>query len=291
MYQKLYNITKIIYDLYMKLLKEEKLNGIKSKNYLNTIEQIKISKYLEDRYYNQLSKYNMDDINSLARSFNTDDSVDHRASDFEFALELYEEDAVIKRRIFSKLVNLMISMEDEEYYHYFIDTEILELENDRFILNGKNITIGDRARRICEMLWNAQDNLYLSYLNSVQNNIDNNHYKNKYLRHKYIAIFISDNVENKLIEKKFELFDTNIPYHFENSLDIDIYYELMDLNIVNDLNQIIAEMPYIDNAFVINAAKTYIEANSFYLEPSLKEEFAFELENCYSTKKYAKLIK
>lgn len=297
LYNKLYNLTEVIYDLYDKLISLEYNDMQNTKQYKEQVENIKVCKYLEEEYYKALDRCSMDRLVKYINKINVDDYASYDDSDFDFAIFHDSKLEFVRRRIFGRLIDIKNQKETVDFYTDIISSEIVPLYNNSFTLKNHIVIVADRAKKICDMLWNINDNILIRYLLFVQSNIDKGKYKSFYVTNKYKTIFINTNIENNLIENNFVIDDnSNIDFPFVDILDTEIYTAISDMCMSSEINILIDDIKQEESEDKIDyiledAFKTKLKANSYYISDDWRDMILSSMEGDNSVKHLVKIIK
>jgi len=290
---KIINLTNNIYSLYQELINME-YSGLKgSQAYLEKIEYLSICKEFEDKYYNELARKNsLDDIIKLQHILNVDDLIKRDYSDLNFAIydltDPYNKEIFVARRIFNKLgVVIVKKMENDELLGYMkSELPTLDLKRQSFYIENREILILDRAHVLVDMLRRTIDNIYLRYIFFMQQNINEHKFKEQFISKKYSLIFICDNIENKMLNEKFEINDDFIKKVKDketSALNQELYDTILNTYSKQLLESLILESLYLeevpleDRNFIISDFEALVRATALEVNIYMKNLILYML--------------
>lgn len=289
--RKLLELSKQIEKIYFDLMQMEYIGLAGNKKFEEKIEALKLYKELEEKYINIIkSKYTIEEILVFMGSINTDNVSKKEFNNWSFISEYLvnnniKKQSIITRRVYNKLFDIIISkMSNDELLDY------LEIENESVYMKGREIYILNRAHTLYQMNCDVQDNIDLKYLLFIQLNINSNLFKDSFLINKYYLSFISETLEDIMIDYNFCFSEIECIIHKENySLNQELYdytlemestkifIDLIDRNL--DLKNQELQNKNVDNILLLFMDDALIRATALKTSDEIRDNVKNELEN------------
>lgn len=233
--EKIINLTTRIYELYIVLLNME-LNGLNgTSDYLEKLEILKLYKEYEDKYYKELNyKNDIENLTSLKRNLNVDNTVEEHLDNIKFSIFTFDDksnkEMIIKRRIFTKIENLIIqNMNNDELVHLCSELSKslhINMARKSLYVGGREILILDKANILKDIILRAIESILLRYMFfSGLNKMDDIS-----INKKYIISFINENIEEKLLSLNFKInydFLEKTKYIGESKINQEIFEDIL----------------------------------------------------------------
>lgn len=268
--EKIIQLTTHIYNLYIDIFNMDLQGLYGTREYLKKLDDLKLYKEFEDKYYDELNKkYNVDEITNIIGHLNLDNIVDPSKSDMAFtSYEFFEssyEETIIKRRIYNRLNGIMISkINNDELFSHIKAILGSEIVNEHAIQIGtREILILDRTHTLLNLLQRATEKLCLRYMYYNNDNIAKHSDKESFISKKYMISFIITNIENRLLKQDFKV-DVSLIKNIkeENSeLNQEVYEFFLLKNSIDLFNSAIREFLDLDNYNLTKEDKDFYMAD------------------------------
>lgn len=225
---KLDKITFSVLEIYKKLYELEICDMKDSEEYDKCLGYLITMKNIENDYYKK-SKFTYNKI--CKWYYYIDKNIDIKDNYLEVLSSLDYKNIVICR-IKERLKNILNIMNLGYYDISFNFINSLSKNNISFdnifkCLKGCN--------NLDKYILNEVDSNYLSYLQDVIDNDNYSHLNNKLIYSKYMLSFVKEDLENTLLNNKFDIVGDN---YIGSFMYLDLYniYEKNDINIINILS-------------------------------------------------------
>lgn len=221
-------VTNHIEQIYQDIIQLEWSTDLKKKQ--EKIEDLKLYKLLEEKYYKELNKKN---LNFVKENFNYDYSLifglEFPMQDFNFLFEngvIKDSFPFVERRISHNVSDLMVQkLKNEEFLIWLYQSNIIDIYHHDYVFSTdyKFFRIYDRVEEVKKILKQVYTSIYIYYLRFIDEKInEKNLFSPLLIRYKYLLCFISRELENYFLPMDFNITDLTID-KLENSVELVQY--------------------------------------------------------------------
>ena len=226
--EKLNKITFSILDIYNKLYKLEICDMKASIEYNKYLGYLDTMKNIEDDYY---KNYNFDYNKICKWYYYIDKDIDIKDNYLE-VLSNFDYKNMVICRVKERLKTILNTM---NLGYYDINFNFINSLSKNIISFSDMSSFLSGCDKLDRYLFNEVDSNFLSYLQEVIDSNSYSHLNDKLIYSKYMLSFVKEDLENTLLNNKFNIVSDN---YIGSFMYLDLYnmYKKNDINIINILS-------------------------------------------------------